>query len=187
MSSIQLQQMAEFYNEARSRFLNSNMDLATQRDVVDRLHLASSEPVGATYAEADANGVPSLWCIPEDCDKDHVLLHMLAGGSVVWSIHTDRKAVGHIAKAVRVRTLLGGYRRAPEHKYPAQIEDVEKAYRWLLEQGIRPQNIASIGHSIGGSLAVNLPLPFVRRGLLCQAPSVGLALVRLGGEQPDSG
>jgi len=100
--------MAEFYNEARSRFLNSNMDLATQRDVVDRLHLASSEPVGATYAEADANGVPSLWCIPEDCDKDHVLLHMLAGGSVVWSIHTDRKAVGHIAKAVRVRALLGG-------------------------------------------------------------------------------
>ena len=138
MSSIQLKQMAEFYNEARSRFLNSNIDLATQRDVVERLHLVGSEPEGVTYAEADANGVPSLWCIPEDCHKDHVLLHMHASGSVVWSIHTDRKAVGHIANAVGVRALLVGFRRAPEHKYPAQIEDVEKAYRWLLEQGIRP-------------------------------------------------
>ena len=109
MSSIQLKQMAEFYNEARSRFLNSNIDLATQRDVVERLHLSGSEPEGVTYAEADANGVPSLWCIPEDCHKDHVLLHMHAGGSVVWSIHTDRKAVGHIAKAVGVRALLVGF------------------------------------------------------------------------------
>jgi epsilon-lactone hydrolase len=156
MSSIQLKQMAEFYNEARSRFLNSNLGLATQRDVVDRLHLAGSEPEGVTYAEANANGVPSLWCIPEDCHKDRVLLHMHAGGSVVWSIHTDRKAVGHIAKAAGLRALLVGFRRAPEHKYPAQIEDVERAYRWLLEQGIRPENVASIGHSIGGSLAVNL-------------------------------
>ena len=123
MSSIQLKQMAEFYNEARSRFLNSNIGLATQRDVVERLHLAGSEPEGVTYAEADANGVPLLWCIPEDCHKDHVLLHMHAGGSVVWSIHTDRKAVRHIAKAVGVRALLVGFRRAPEHKYPCPCQN----------------------------------------------------------------
>src|SRR5215831_18111498 len=85
MSSIQLKQMAEFYNEARSRFLNSSIGLATQRDVVERLHLAGSEPERVTYAEVDANGVPSLWCIPENCHKDRVLLHMHAGGSVVWS------------------------------------------------------------------------------------------------------
>jgi acetyl esterase/lipase len=47
-------------------------------------------------------------------------------------------------------------RRSPEHKFPAQIEDVERAYRWLLAQGIRPKNIASIGHSIGGNFAVSL-------------------------------
>ena len=165
MSSIQLKQMAEFYNEARSRFLNSNIGLATQRDVVERLHLAGAEPEGVSYAEVDTHGLPSLWCIPENCHKDHVLLHMHAGGSVVWSIHTDRKAVGHIAKAAGVRALLVGFRRAPEHRYPAQIEDVEKAYRWLLERGIRPENIASIGHSIGGSLAVNLAVTLRAKGL----------------------
>src|SRR5215510_12841373 len=158
------EQMAESYNEPRNRFLNSNVDLAKQRDVVERLHLAGAEPEGVTYAEVDANGVLSL-CVPERCHKDRVLLHMHAGGSVVWSIHTDRKAVGHIAKAVGVRALLVGFRRAPEHKYPAQIEDVEKAYRWLLEQGIRSQNIASIGHSIGGSLAVNLGVTLRAKGV----------------------
>src|SRR5215469_15121680 len=114
-----------------------------------------------------------------DCHRDRALFHVSGDGYAASPIDAPREAVGDIAKAVGVRALLVGFRRAPEHKYPAQIEDVEKAYRWLLEQGIRPQNIASIGHSIGGSLAVNLPLPFVRRGLLCQAPSVGLALVQL--------
>jgi epsilon-lactone hydrolase len=74
MSSIQLKQMAEFYKETRSQFLDSNIGLATQRDVVDRLHLAGAEPEGVTYAEVDALGVPSLCCIPENWHKDHVLL-----------------------------------------------------------------------------------------------------------------
>jgi hypothetical protein len=58
MSSIQLKQMAELYNEARSRFLNSNIGLATQPDVVELLHLAGAEPEGVTYAEADAAEAP---------------------------------------------------------------------------------------------------------------------------------
>src|SRR5215831_2043678 len=75
----------------------------------------------------------------------------------------------------------------PNTSTPHKSRTSRKRIAGFSNRGFRPQNIASIGHSIGGSLAVNLPLPFVRRGLLCQAPSVGLALVRLGGEQPDSG
>ena len=63
------EQMAEFYNEPRNRFLNSNVDLATQRDVVERLHLAGAEPEDVTYAEVDANGVPSLGCIRRDATR----------------------------------------------------------------------------------------------------------------------
>jgi acetyl esterase/lipase len=80
-------------------------------------------------------------------------------------MHTDRKAIGHIAKAVGCRALVLNYRRAPEHKFPAQIDDVEKAYRWLLLQGIHSENIASIGHSIGGSLAVSLAITLRDKGL----------------------
>jgi hypothetical protein len=67
---------------------------------VEKLHLAAIEPEAVTYAEVDADGVPALWCIPEGSDPDRALLHSHSGGTVVTSMHTDRKAIGHIAKAV---------------------------------------------------------------------------------------
>jgi len=169
MASQQLKRMNELYASIKERISKPDIDLATTRDIVENLHLAASEPEAVTYAEVDADGVPALWCIPEGCDKDRVLLHSHAGGSVVTSMHTDRKAIGHIAKVVGVRALVLNYRRAPEHKFPAQIDDVERAYRWLLAQRIRPENIASIGHSIGGNLAVSLALTLRDKGALLPA------------------
>jgi epsilon-lactone hydrolase len=130
----------------------------TIRDVADSLAAATKEPEGVTYAEVDAGGVPALWCIPEGCDNDCVLLHCHAGGTVVHSMNSDRKIAGHIAKAAGIRALVVDFRRSPENKFPAQQDDVETAYRWLLSQGYRPEKIASGGHSVGGNLAVSLCL-----------------------------
>ena len=165
MASQQLKHMNELYASIKERVSKPDIDLATTRDIVENLHLAAIEPEAVTYAEVDADGVPALWCIPEGSDPDRVLLHSHAGGSVVTSMHTDRKALGHIAKAVGARALVPNYRRSPEHKFPAQIDDVEKAYRWLLAQRIRPENIASIGHSIGGNLAVSLAVTLRDKGV----------------------
>ena len=164
MASKQLNQMVELYASIKERASKPDLDLATIRDIAENLHLAATEPGAVTYAEVDADGVPALWCIPEGCDTDRVLLHCHAGGTVVTSMHTERKAIGHIAKAVGVRALVPNYRRSPEHKFPAQIDDVEKAYHWLLAQGIRPQNIASIGNSVGGNLAVSLAVTLRDKG-----------------------
>jgi len=158
MASTQLKLMNDLYASIKERTSKPGLDLATNRDIVENLHLATAEPQAVTYAEVDADGVPALWCIPQGSDPARVLLHSHSGGSVVTSMHTDRKAIGHIAKAVGVRALVLNFRRAPEHKFPAQIDDVETAYRWLLAQNIRPEHIASIGHSIGGNLAVSLAL-----------------------------
>jgi acetyl esterase/lipase len=156
--------MNELCASIKERMSKPNLDLATIRDIVENLHLAAAEPEAVTYAEVDADGVPALWCIPEGSDPDRILLHSHSGGTVVTSMHTDRKAIGHIAKAIGVRALVLNYRRSPEHKSPAQIDDVEKAYRWLLAQRIRPENIASIGHSIGGNLAVSLAVTLRDKG-----------------------
>src|SRR6266436_824879 len=164
MASQQLKHMNELYASIKERVSKPGLDLATIRDIAESLHVAASEPEAVTYAEVDADGVPAVWCIPEGSDPDRVLLHSHAGGSVVTSMHTERKAIGHIAKAVGVRALVPNYRRSPEHKFPAQIDDVEKAYHWLLAQGIRPENIASIGHSIGGNLAVSLAVTLRDKG-----------------------
>jgi epsilon-lactone hydrolase len=122
------------------------------------MHLATNETEGVSHAEVDAGGVEALWCIPAGSDPDRVLPHSHMGGTVVTSMHSDRKAAAHIAKAVGVRSLVLNYRRSPENKFPAQIEDVERVYHWLLHSGDQPENTATVGHSIGGNLAVSLPL-----------------------------
>lgn len=71
-------------------------------------------------------------------------------------MHSDGKAAADIAKAAGVRSLVLNYRRSPENKFPAQIDDVENAYTWLLDKGYQSQNIGSVRHSIGGNLAVAL-------------------------------
>jgi epsilon-lactone hydrolase len=164
MASKQAMEFAEFLADLGRRSSNPNFELPMVRDVTENIHQAAKEPEGVTYAEVDAGGVEALWCIPVDSDPDTVLLHSHLGGSVLMSMHTDRKAAAHIAKAAGARSLVPDFRRSPEHKYPAQVDDIETAYRWLLEQGYQPSKIASVGHSVGGYLAVQLALRLRDRG-----------------------
>jgi epsilon-lactone hydrolase len=164
MASTQSVEFANFFADLSHRSSNPAFDLSTIRDIVETMHVATKEPEEVTYSEVDAGGVEALWCIPAGSGSDTVLLHNHMGGSVVTSMHSDRKAAAHIAKAAGVRALVLNFRRSPEHKYPAQIDDVETAYQWLLEQGYKPNNIASVGHSIGGYLAVSLALRLRDRG-----------------------
>ncbi|ANS62251.1 alpha/beta hydrolase domain-containing protein [Streptomyces lincolnensis] len=162
--SPQAHEFAEFLAGVSAKSSTPGLDLAVVRDIVDSNHKASTEPEGVTYAEVDAGGVPALWAIPEGADPDRALLHFHFGGSVTASMHSDRKAAGHIAKAAGARSLVVDFRLAPEHPYPAQLDDAETAYRWLLSQGYEPQNIGSTGHSIGATLAVMLPLRLLAKG-----------------------
>lgn len=169
MISEQTKNMAKFFASVTERVSKPGLDLATIRDILETLHSAASEPEGVTYAEVDVDGVPALWCIPRCCDAGRVLLHIHGGGTVIFSMHTDRKAVGHIARAAGVRALVLDYRRSPENKFPTQIDDVEKAYDWLLAQGIRPENIAITGQSVGGNLAISVAVRLRNEGIALPA------------------
>ena len=113
-----------------------DMDMATVRNIFEEWHLPTVEPERVMYAEVDAGGVPAMWCLPEGCAEDRVLLYTHGGGGVVGSMHTHRKLAGHLAKAAGVRALVLDYRLAPDHPFPAGVEDCVAAYEWLLEQGI---------------------------------------------------
>ena len=158
MGSPESNDLAKLFAGVRQRLASPNLDLQTVRDVCESLASSTKEPEGVTYAEVDAGGVPAIWCTPIGCDNDSVLLHCHAGGTVVFSMHSDRKIAGHIAKAAGIRALVVDFRRSPENKFPAQQDDVETAYRWLLSQGYRAEKIVSAGHSVGGNLAVSLCL-----------------------------
>src|SRR6266849_5941959 len=162
MGSPELAQYADFYADMTRRFgLTDSLDL--WRDISERLHQLTPEPEGVTYREVTANGVPAILVMPADSSPDHILLHSHSGGSVTASMWQERKAVGHLAKAAGAQALAINYRLAPEDKFPAQIDDGEAAFRWLLDQGYDPSRIVSSGDSIGGNFAVNLALTLQRK------------------------
>ena len=144
MASKQLKLMNELYASIKQRMTKPGLDLATNRDIVENLHLAATEPEAVTYAEVDAGGVPALWCIPQGSDQDRVLLHSHSGGSVVTSMHTDRKAIGHIAKAVGVRALVLNFRLAPEHKFPAKSMTWRRRITGCSPRGLAPRTLRAL-------------------------------------------
>lgn len=158
MSSAQLHDFARYLGQVHELASTPGLSLDLIREVCESFHRATAEPVGVSYEEIDIDGLPAMWCIPHDAAPSHALMHFHFGGAVVASMHTDRKAAAHIAKAAGMKTLIVDFRRAPENPYPAQLDDAEVAYQWLLKQGFHPRHIGSIGHSIGGTLAVQLPL-----------------------------
>jgi acetyl esterase/lipase len=114
----QTNHLIELYASVKQRVSKPDIDLLTVRDIVENLHLGTVEPEGVTYGETSAGGVLGLWCIPEGCDRSRVLLYCHSGGTVVTSMHTERKAAGHLAKAAGTRALVIDYRRSPRGRHP---------------------------------------------------------------------
>jgi epsilon-lactone hydrolase len=123
------------------------------------------EPRGVDYLEVDAGGTPAMWANPHEAADDRVILAVHGGGFVGGSLYTHRKLFGHVAKAAGVRALLVDYRLAPKFVFPAQLDDVVAAYRWVLGQGFAPGHVALCGDSSGGGLAVTAMLRARELGL----------------------
>jgi monoterpene epsilon-lactone hydrolase len=154
---------------------NPEMELRTLRSMLEELADRAAEPTQVTYEEVDASGIPALWCQPLDAAGDRVILYTHGGGFVSNTMHSHRKLAAHLAKAAGAYALVIDYRLAPEHPFPAQLEDAVSAYRWLLDEGIEPGHIATAGDSAGGNLATAVVLKLREDGLPLPAAIVGLS------------
>ena len=123
------------------------------------------------------------WIIPvAKPDTDKVLLYFHGGGYAAGSISTHRAQVSQMVMLSGIKALLIEYRLAPEHKYPAPIEDAVLTYDWLLKNNYLPEHIAFGGDSAGGGLTLatllylrdqNKPLP---KCAICLSPWTDLTL-----------
>ena len=125
----------------------------------------TAEPGSVDYVEVDAGGVAAMWAIPKGCSDKHVVIGAHGGGYAAGSMYSHRKVFGHIAKAIGCKALILHYRRSPEDPHPAQNEDAVNAYKWLLEQGIAPDNICTTGDSAGGALCTSMVIAMRDQGL----------------------
>ena len=108
--------------------------------------------VGAKSERVDAGGVKAEWITAPGAAADRVILYFHGGGYVLGSIHSHRDMCERLSRAAKARVLALDYRLAPEHPFPAPVEDARAAYLWLLKQGISPKRIAFAGDSAGGGL-----------------------------------
>ena len=83
-----------------------------------------------------------------------VVLYLHGGAYALGSLATHRAFLGRFATATRTRVLALEYRLAPEHPFPAALEDAVAAYRWLVATGVGPTEIVIAGDSAGGGLAL---------------------------------
>jgi epsilon-lactone hydrolase len=134
---------------------------------------------------ARVGGIEGEWFTPKGKTPKRVVLYLHGGGFVSGSTRTHGEMIMRLAVAADARIFAPNYRLAPEHRYPAQINDCRAVYEALLEDGIRPQDLIVCGDSAGGNLSITLPLMLrdekipLPAGIAALSPWVDLA--RRGG------
>jgi epsilon-lactone hydrolase len=149
------------------------MPLAQAREADTRAEDFTAEPAAAKFPPAAE--VDGLWAETPDAQPGRAILYLFGGGFVLGSPATRRKTAGHLAVAAKTRVLVPNYRLAPEHPFPAALDDAVRAYEWLLTQGAEPSKTVVAGDSAGGGLAVSTVIAVRDCGLPMPAGIVALS------------
>lgn len=145
-------------------------------------------PDGITVAPAAINvlpeGLKAEWILPcsgapaqamlDEIHNQPVLFYLIGGGYVSGTCTDHRSFVAKFVAGTGIAAFVYEYRLAPEHPYPAALEDTLAAYRWILDQGFNPDNIVFTGESAGGGLCLAALLAL--RDLGIPLPAAGVAI-----------
>jgi epsilon-lactone hydrolase len=133
-----------------------DLDVVWERASVESM-AGMFKPMGDIRSDpVMASGVPAEWIVPQGIPTRGVILYLHGGSFNSGSIASHRTLAGNVALASRARILLIDYRLAPEHPFPAGLEDAAAAYEWLLSQGTAAGQIVLAGDSAGGNLTLAL-------------------------------
>jgi monoterpene epsilon-lactone hydrolase len=149
----------------------TDANLEEMRARYEALHAQFAPPPEVQVRPVNAGGVPGL-LVGEQPDRPPTLLYLHGGGYVLGSAFGYRHLAGALAVAAGTCVLIPEYRLAPEHPFPAALEDARRAYEWLLEQGV--ERVVVAGDSAGGGLAMSLLLALREDGR--PLPAGGLLL-----------
>lgn len=127
------------------------------------------ETLGLDVKSVDEKGISGEWLsVKESAIKDKIIFYIHGGGYVSCSPQTHRPITAALARLTKFQIFAPDYRLAPEHLFPAALDDVVESYKWLLKQNFDSNKIAIAGDSAGGGMVVslilrlqdlNLPLP----------------------------
>lgn len=149
------QRNAEVYDKAFGSWLVGGATREDWRNDYDRMPPPIPENVAA--AESVVGGVSGIWFSPQE-RGDSVILYFHGGGYMMGSPRSHGEMTARIARAAGARLFSTEYRLAPEHVFPAALEDALAAYRGLLADGVDPTCLVAGGDSAGGAIAIAMLL-----------------------------
>ncbi len=132
-------------------------------------------PPGVTVEPGTIDDMRCEWLVPSGARRDRGVLYVHGGGYVSGSCADHRGFVAKLAARTGLATLTYEYRLAPEHPFPAAVDDSIAAYRWLLATGLSPDHILVAGESAGGGLALALLLALKEAGLPLPCGAVAIS------------
>jgi acetyl esterase/lipase len=132
-----------------------NENLHATRQAFEEFHARFEPPAGTSVRPVTAGGVPSL-VVSSAVERDPTVIYIHGGAFVIGSAYGYRVHAGALAAAAHTGVLVPDYRLAPEHPFPAAVEDAANAYEWLVARGIAPETIALVGDSAGASITLSL-------------------------------
>jgi monoterpene epsilon-lactone hydrolase len=150
----------------------ADVDVQEQRLAYEKMLANLPVPPEVTVHAVNANGVSSLQ-VARDPDTLPRLIYLHGGGYVIGSAFGSRPLGGALALAAEAGVLVPDYRLAPEHPFPAAIEDAVSVYEWMLGRGVEPEQVVLAGDSSGGGLVISTLLTIKQRGL--PQPGGGMA------------
>src|SRR5579859_7107430 len=155
MASAELHMLV---SKLRAAKISGDVTLEEMRSGCEKFASSFVPAADIAFQPLAARGVPAEWVSAPDADLSRIVLYFHGGGYAIGSIASYRSYTGRLARASRSKLLSVGYRLAPEHPFPAALDDAVASYRWLLDQGIPPNRIAVVGDSAGGGLALSMAI-----------------------------
>jgi epsilon-lactone hydrolase len=140
-------------------------DYRQRRKDIDARGLAYGLKPDVAVEPVTANGVRAEWISTPDADRNAALLYLHGGGYVIGSLDSHRHLVAEAGRAAGSWALALDYRLAPEHPFPAAVDDALAGYRFLLARGYQPGRIAIAGDSAGGGLVASAMVAIREAGL----------------------
>lgn len=131
---------------------NRDTTVARMRSDWDTAFDGTTAPV--TCEGVSVGGIDGEWMSPADAPQHKAILYFHGGGFRIGSVTSHRDLIAQIAVASGCRVLAINYRLAPEHRFPAALDDALAGYDWMLRKGLKSANIAFAGDSAGGNLAL---------------------------------
>lgn len=169
MSAEELKQVRAFLTQERGELTTAEL-----RAQYDGLGAIFPTPADIIQEKVNAGGVPAEWLRPPGAGSDRAILYVHGGGYVIGSTASHRHLVAALAAAAGAQALSLDYRLAPEHPFPAAVDDALAGYRFLLDRGFAPGKIAVAGDSAGGGLTVATLL--AARGAGLPQPACGFCI-----------